>query len=541
MRLLSRFNLFLFFFLLILSCAQAPKKTSSNAAVLTGVSDKGNSLYYYLISELQNLEGQNENALFYLDKAIKKNPDSPYLIMEKAYELARRNKIDEAYELAKKAHEKNPGDVDLNIFLGKIHSTRKETGLAVESYQQALQKAPQNEEAYNLLAREYMAQGKVKEAIQILKELINVNPSSVSAYFYLGSIYATSLKDYDRALKAYEEVLNIDPDNPKIMEIISEIYLVRKDLKKAQTYLKQLIDQDPSDLNNRIRVALLYYELKEVDRAIDEFEAILNIHPGADKILYYLGLLYEERKETEKAHSYYGQIPFTSEFFNESIIRRVLLLKNDNKLDAAVDLVYALLKKKSTTVEFYDLLSSIYLSQNNYGKALEILKLGLQKKPKEERLMVSLAIVYEKMGDSQKSLEKMQEILKINPQNTTALNYVGYTYAERGENLEEALTLIQRALALKPDDGFIIDSLGWVFYQKGHYEKARELLKQADKLSPEEPSILEHLGDVYLKLKDKRGARKCFEKSAAQLRTMDERSLKEDEQLKRILEKLASL
>ncbi|CAD7782784.1 MAG: Photosystem I assembly protein Ycf3 [Candidatus Methanoperedenaceae archaeon GB50] len=96
-------------------------------------------------------------------------------------------------------------------------------------------------------------------------------------------------------------------------------------------------------------------------------------------------------------------------------------------------------------------------------------------------------------------IKEMRQTISLDPNHAEALNYLGYTYAEMGENLEEAERLIKRALEIKPEDGYIIDSLGWVYYQRGEYKKALEILKKAHKLASKDPIITEHLGDVYSK------------------------------------------
>jgi tetratricopeptide (TPR) repeat protein len=103
----------------------------------------------------------------------------------------------------------------------------------------------------------------------------------------------------------------------------------------------------------------------------------------------------------------------------------------------------------------------------------------------------------------------MRRILDIHPENADALNYIGYTYAEQGIRLDEAMGLIQKALNIKPDSAYIIDSLGWVYYQKGLYDEALKYLLEAAKLVPNDPTIIEHLGDVYFK---KRMYEKSLEK-----------------------------
>jgi tetratricopeptide (TPR) repeat protein len=106
-------------------------------------------------------------------------------------------------------------------------------------------------------------------------------------------------------------------------------------------------------------------------------------------------------------------------------------------------------------------------------------------------------VVYDKMGRKQDSINAMKTVVRIKPDNADALNYLGYTYADLGINLEEAENLIQNALKLKPEDGYITDSLGWVYFKRGQYNQALQYLMKAVGLVPDDPVILEHLGDVH--------------------------------------------
>ena len=91
----------------------------------------------------------------------------------------------------------------------------------------------------------------------------------------------------------------------------------------------------------------------------------------------------------------------------------------------------------------------------------------------------------------------MKEIIKNNPEHVDALNFVGYSYAEMGKNLDEAEMLVKKALELSPNKGYIIDSLGWIYYKKGKLNKALELLLTAARLTSNDPEVMEHIGDVY--------------------------------------------
>jgi Flp pilus assembly protein TadD len=121
------------------------------------------------------------------------------------------------------------------------------------------------------------------------------------------------------------------------------------------------------------------------------------------------------------------------------------------------------------------------------------------RKPRDESLLYALGAAYEQQGDLDKSLAQMRRVVEVNPENAAALNFMGYTLAQRGRELAEAERLVQRALTLRPDTGAFLDSLGWVYFQRGEYQRAVEALERASQLEPDEPVILEHLGDAYQK------------------------------------------
>lgn len=127
----------------------------------------------------------------------------------------------------------------------------------------------------------------------------------------------------------------------------------------------------------------------------------------------------------------------------------------------------------------------------------------------------------------------MREVISLNPEHANALNYLGYTFADKGIHLDEALELVQKALKLKPDSGYITDSLGWVYYKKGEYVRAVTELEKAIELTPDDPIITEHLGDSYLKVNLLKKALKFYER-ALQLKP------KED-QLNRLRKKIKAI
>jgi tetratricopeptide (TPR) repeat protein len=104
-------------------------------------------------------------------------------------------------------------------------------------------------------------------------------------------------------------------------------------------------------------------------------------------------------------------------------------------------------------------------------------------------------------------------VIALDPKHAESYNYIGYMYAEKGTNLSEAIQLIQQALALEPENGYFIDSLGWAYYQQGRYQEALRELKRAVSLAKEDPVLYEHLGDAYLKNNLTNEALEAWEKS----------------------------
>ncbi len=124
-----------------------------------------------------------------------------------------------------------------------------------------------------------------------------------------------------------------------------------------------------------------------------------------------------------------------------------------------------------------------------------------------------LGSAYERTGQRPRAVAEFRRVLEIAPNFHAALNYLGYTYAESGENLEEALSLVGRAVALEPDNGAYVDSLGWTYHQLGRHEQARGYLERAVRLEPADATLQEHLGDVYVALGQKDRAREAYQRA----------------------------
>lgn len=143
--------------------------------------------------------------------------------------------------------------------------------------------------------------------------------------------------------------------------------------------------------------------------------------------------------------------------------------------------------------------AEILQRHEDFEGSIAFLEVALADHGEEARTLFRLGAAYERTGDFGEAEAAFGRLLDIEPDFAPALNYLGYMWAERGEKLDAALGLIRRAVALEPDNGAYVDSLGWVHYQRGDLEAAESLLERAARLRPDDAVILEHLGDVYLR------------------------------------------
>jgi tetratricopeptide (TPR) repeat protein len=135
-----------------------------------------------------------------------------------------------------------------------------------------------------------------------------------------------------------------------------------------------------------------------------------------------------------------------------------------------------------------------------------VLAAGYANYPDNERLLFEYGLQLERSDQLEEAIVIMEQLLVVNPNHAEALNFVGYSWADTDRNLDRALAYIEKALELKPENGYIQDSLGWVHFKLGNLERARDELLTALKLLPEDPYLHDHLGDVYRALGQRKEA-----------------------------------
>ena len=183
------------------------------------------------------------------------------------------------------------------------------------------------------------------------------------------------------------------------------------------------------------------------------------------------------------------------------------------------------------SAELFVTLAALHQMEGQDDLSKAVLLQGIDAFPDDENLLYEYGLMLESSGDHAAALAVMEKIIEIKPDNAAALNFVGYSWAEKKINLDQALDYIQRAIELKPDNGFIRDSLGWVFFRLGKIDQAIKELEAAVRLSPDDPAILDHLGDAYLESGRVRGALQTYKKAL-------KHAMDDEQEKNRIVEKI---
>jgi Flp pilus assembly protein TadD len=230
-------------------------------------------------------------------------------------------------------------------------------------------------------------------------------------------------------------------------------------------------------------------------------------------VRFFLGTAYEAKGMPREAEQEFRAIPESSPVYRDAMLHVAMSLGRQDRIDEAIGVTEKLREKFPDDVPLLIYLGTQLEEAKRYQEALDVLKEAAQKDPESASARFSLGVVYDKLGNLDMLISSMEKAIELDAGHATAMNYLGYTYADRNMRLAEAESLILRALAIRPDDGYFIDSLAWVYYRKGDYPRAEAELRRALTFIPDDPVILEHMGDVLSMGGKREEAAAFFEKA----------------------------
>ena len=374
-----------------------------------------------------------------------------------------------------------------------------------------LERKPEYTVAELMLARIYREKGNFPAAEAILHRIEKREPELDTPSLELGALFE-SRQDWDRAIGYYRTAVNLNPENIAIRHHLARIYIQQNDLSSAE--FGEILMQNPGDLEARRKIGLIHLERKEYSAAIPVFKALIESAPELDEVRFYLGTAYERQGEMIQALSHFEAVSENAEIYNDALMHRAFILQKLQRLAEAIELLEARLSHVDVSPEIYLYLVSLYEMSGRDEQVLETLRKTRERFTDNAEVAYRLGLIFERYRQPETAIVEMRRAIDLDPNHAEALNFLAYYYAEQRENLDEALDMAQRALALKAE-AHILDTLGWVCFVRGEYDGARRFLAQAVEKAGDDPIVLEHYGDALRAKKAYKEAVDIYQRSLA--------------------------
>ena len=553
---------------MVSSCTSMEKRPSE--AFLT-ISPKGEDAVkllagsYFLRANDALKRGEFSTAENFFEKLTELLPENSYLKTKYAISLIYTKKLaqarnilipifDREYRNGKEESQK------IGLMLAGLHTVLKDGKSANNIYNLILKKFPKNQESCILLAKFYSSNLDAPGAHQTLSKCEKADKNNAIFSFYRGQLYleqkkyALSHRFFDRALEInpqfekaiiakggiwfeekkfhktmelYGKYLEEEPYSHAILSRMVQIMLILKKDGDITEYIERLSYLEPSNLNLKVKLGIMYANQERYREAIGVFKEILMLSPNSDKMFYYIGSLYKKMSRYNDSILYFSKISHASSLFYESALQIATILesiatdgadKGEEERVQQVEKFIAFVNGKGKKfedirVDMAMILSGYYEGQSNFSMAKNTMVKVRGEKGYGEQHDYYLASLHEKVKEYEKADKIIKNLLDKNPDNVMALNHLGYTLLERGESLDLAHKYIKRAVELQPENGYVRDSLGWYYYKKGDYKAALVEVKKAWELVSTDAVVAKHLAQIYIALKKYSLARKYYRKA----------------------------
>lgn len=536
----------------------APEDHGSSADPTAPVPIEGPPEFQVLVAQELEAEGRLEEATAAYLRALSVDPDSGFLHRRVAELAARQNDLELALEHAERALEQDPGDEGIRLFLGTLYRFRRD----VDEASRVLlgeDGHPTSPEAGTLLYGILSDQKRFEDAREIASWLVETEPEAPRSFLALAdaegqlerheeaeaalrrgliehpddlTLYGALARgrrergDREGEVAIYREVLGAHEAHHATLlaKADAELALGRGD--DARATLEEVEREHPRDVRTLLRLGFLDFEQGEFGAASTRFRRALEQQPEQDEVAYFLAVSLRRDGQDEEAAAILEQIGPEHPRFSDARTQLASQAEKAGDFEAAMGYVEEARRvAPDRALDLY--LASLQAKAGDVIGALALLESLLDEEGEgdDADVLYNIGIIHGEADNVDQALATMDQVLGMDPNHAGALNYVGYTLAERGERLDEAEEMIHRALEQRPEDGYITDSLGWIYYMRARplveagrlddaqtlIEQAKEVLQRASDLTGGDPVITEHLGDVFLLQGDRKRALELYE------------------------------
>jgi tetratricopeptide (TPR) repeat protein len=482
----------------------------------------------YLAGLHAEQEGDYRAAASWFEQALKADPTSPELIRRAFLAEAAGGNFDRAAALARSALRLDPTNAaaQLVLLVEKMKAGDVKAALAEA---EALPASGLHRFVAPLaLAWTRMAAGDLPGADAALQQLDKFAGLAPLKFFQLGLLYDFAGHPNKAKANFKETLAATGRLNWRLTEAMANFYERHNEPAEAKKIYQRFIQENsgselaesvldakpagmpkPLITSARAGLAEAFFDLASVVNdpetlylALFYDRLALALRPHLTLAQLLLSDILSAEKQPQRSLAVLAKIPSNSPYYWSAQLRVAADLDALGRTDEAIVLLQKLSAQYPNRAGAAMQLGDILRENKRFPEAVEayneaVARLRSEGMPERWSLYYSRGIALERSGQWKRAEADLLHALKLKPDQPFVLNYLGYTWVDRGQHLQRALKMIEKAVALRPEDGYIVDSLGWAYYRLGQYKKALHYLEKAVELVPDDPTINDHLGDAY--------------------------------------------
>lgn len=451
--------------------------------------------YYFLLGRHLEGEGQIEKAIEAHRRAIELAPESAELRAELASLFARQDRAVEARETAEGALQRDPDNREANRILGSIYAAFSE------------QKQPirPGEDPSQYAAR----------AIARLEAARKADGIDLSLELMLGRLYLQT-GAFDKAIAPLRRIVEDQPAYTEAGMLLASALHGAGRVAEAAGALEALVEENPRFYRAHLRLAELYDEQRRWKDAAAAYQAAQAVNPRVDLTVRRAGAMINAGDAAGALSMLHASLEKAGDRPDPALLYLLAHAQRElHDLDAASATAEKLRTLFPDDVRGLYVTAALLQSKGKYVEATAVLQDLMKRAPDDESLVYQYAHVLDKGGRPAEAERALRERLARQPKDASALNSLGYMFAERGERLDEAVELLQRALTIEPENPSFLDSLGWAYFRQGRLDLADGPLAKAAAKLPDNSVVQDHLGDLRYRQKRYADAVQAWERSLA--------------------------
>ena len=522
-------------------------KPAPDLALRPQAAHKADALARFVEGMAFEENGEMERALEAYRKVLNVDPGQSELASRVAGLLIQQDDFPQAIDVLKDAIKANPKSAEPYQQLAFIYTRYlKRTDQAIDYANRAIALNPGDVEGYQRLVEIELAAGQERRAIEALDRALKVQSTDPNFWIRLGKLYVAILFKSDSQPKPdelrktneiFKRAAENSGDDPGILKDVADYYAASQQLKEAIPLYLRVLELQPDDANAREKLATGFVLTNQRDKAVEMLEQIIKEHPEKYQPYDLLAqVLDEEARSLQRANrieeakakfakvaaNYEQSLLINPNHAGTYVRLAELLLGALRDPERAVKLLGEARRRFPGAPEIVYYLGIAQREAKQSQQAVATFEEALHEAQLEEdddfvnaKFYFNYGAAAEQAGLYNKAADLLRKSIALDPENSAeASNYLGYMWADHNMNLEEAETMIRRALQSEPNNASYLDSLGWVEFRKSQFDRALDNLLQAAKTAQrEDPVVFEHIGDTYLKLNRTREALEAWQKA----------------------------